>query len=56
MSWEWKYSTPIILVPGGLRQEDLKFRGSLGYIVRPCLRNKQTKTYKKENENNVSTI
>lgn len=32
-NWAW-WSSPIILLLGKLRQEDHKFEGSLGYIVR----------------------
>jgi hypothetical protein len=32
----------IILTLGGLGQEDLKSEASLGYVVRPCLRNSTT--------------
>jgi hypothetical protein len=34
--------TPAISAHGKLRQEDLKFKGSLGYTVRPCLRKKKS--------------
>jgi hypothetical protein len=36
---------PIIPVLGSLKQEDCKFEVSLGYVVRPCL--KQTKPKQK---------
>jgi hypothetical protein len=38
-SWAWWYM-PVTLTPGRLRQEDLKFKISLGYTRRPCLKNK----------------
>jgi hypothetical protein len=31
-----------LLALGRLRQEDQKFKASVGYTVRPCLENKQT--------------
>jgi hypothetical protein len=33
----------IIPTPGKLRQEDLEFKASLGYIARPCLKKKKKK-------------
>jgi hypothetical protein len=38
-SWVWWHRS-IIPALGRLRQEDGKFKTSLGYIVRPCLKNK----------------
>jgi hypothetical protein len=35
---------PIILTLRRLRQKDCKFKASLGYTARPCLKNKQAKT------------
>jgi hypothetical protein len=40
LSW---WNTPIILRLRGLRQEDHEFKFTLGYTVRPCLRNKKGK-------------
>jgi hypothetical protein len=39
-----KWCTPIVLALGRLRHDDLKFKSSLGYIVRSCLKNKQQQT------------
>jgi hypothetical protein len=41
---------PVIPVLGKLRQEGCEFKGSLGYIAKPCLKkrknnNKRTMTY-----------
>jgi hypothetical protein len=44
-SWAWWY-IPVIPAPRRLRQEDCKFKVSLGYIVRPSLKKK-----KREEEN-----
>jgi hypothetical protein len=38
---------PIIPLPKGLKQEDCKFQGSLGYM-RSCLKKKKTKEKEKE--------
>jgi hypothetical protein len=40
-SQEW-WCTPVILVLRKLRQEDIKLEASLGYIVRPYIKNKLT--------------
>jgi hypothetical protein len=40
------WCTPTALALGRLRQEDLEFKGSMGYIVRPCLKTKRKKERK----------
>jgi hypothetical protein len=37
------WHTPVIPALGRLRQEDLKFKASLVYIVKPCLKNPKEK-------------
>jgi hypothetical protein len=38
-----RWYTPVIPALGRLRQEDLEFKGSLGYTVRLCLRKEKKK-------------
>jgi hypothetical protein len=49
---------PVIAVLGRLRQEDHKFKTSLGYISRICLKKKKIKTTPKSkpNQNNNNKI
>lgn len=45
-----QWFTTLMPVITGLRLDGLcKFKGSLGYRVRPCLRNEQTKDLKEQN-------
>jgi hypothetical protein len=41
--WVWWYRS-VILALGRLRQEDMEFEISLGYVVRSCLKTKHTNT------------
>jgi hypothetical protein len=43
-----QWYTPVISALGRLRQEDVQFKSSLGYILRSCLK-KTTKRATKEN-------
>jgi hypothetical protein len=53
VSWEW-WHIPVISPLRSLRQEDSKFKASLGHIERLCLKKKkkpkkQNKTKRKKN-------
>jgi hypothetical protein len=41
---------PVILTTGRLRHQDHKFEVTLGYVVRPCLKNKKTKDPKQQQQ------
>jgi hypothetical protein len=47
---------PDIPAFGRLRQEDLKFKASLSYIVRPCLKQREKKKKKKNSWKLTFTI
>jgi hypothetical protein len=40
LNWAW-WHTPIIPALRRLLEEDLKFKASLGYVARPCLKKKK---------------